>query len=106
MEPRHSELRSLSHIRRGVGEKAKMLPPMRLPPFRGSDVMPETKLELFQDEILRHPLKLCEFDPSQVPHLAVAKEFLVGLADNDDAALVGNKCAVDKILRGRREGGL
>jgi len=64
---------------------------MRLPPFRGSDVMPETKLELFQDEILRHPLKLCEFYPSQVPHLAVAKEFLVGLADNDDAALVGNK---------------
>ena len=53
--------------------------------------MPETKLKLFQDEILRHPLKLCEFYPSQVPHLAVAKEFLVGLADNDDAALVGNK---------------
>ncbi len=45
MEPRHSELRSLSHIRRGVGEKAKMLPPMRLPPFRGSDVMPETVSE-------------------------------------------------------------
>ena len=100
MEPRHSESRSLSHIRRGVGEKAKMLPPMRLPPFRGSDVMPETKLEIFQNQLLGNLFEPGQLHPGYALHLTIAQEFVVGFADNDNTALPANKSPVDNVRKG------
>jgi len=64
LEPRLSELSGLHSLFRRSGHKAKMLPAMGLTTFRGSYVVPKTKLELFHDQIPCHPLEFCELNPS------------------------------------------
>ena len=76
-----------------------MLPPMRLPPFRGSDVMPETKLELLQDQLLGNLFEPGELHTGKALRLTIAQKFVVGFANNHNTALPGNKRTVDKVLR-------
>jgi hypothetical protein len=79
-----------------------MLPAVGLTTLLGSHVVTKTKLKLLHDQILCHPLELCKLNPSQVLHLTVAKEFLVGFTHDYDLVFFGNKRAVDEVFRGGR----
>ena len=83
-----------------------MFPAVSLSSFRGSDVMTQANLELLQDELLRHPFKFCELDPCEVPHLAVAQEFLIRFANDHGATFCTCKGIVDEVLRCRNGGRL
>ncbi len=47
--------------------------------------MTQANLELLQHELLRHRFKFFELDPCEVPHLAVAQEFLIRFANDHGA---------------------
>ena len=83
-----------------------MFPAVGLSPFRGSDVMAQANLELLQHELLRHPFKFCELDPCEVPHLAVAQEFLIRFANDHRATFCACKRIVDEVFRCRNGSGL
>ena len=99
MEPRPAESGSIGHLYGEIRHEAKVLPAMGLTSLGCSDVMPETKLELFQYQLLSNLFEPGELHPGQALHLTIAQKFVVGFADNDNAALPGNKRTVDKVLR-------
>ena len=76
-----------------------MFPAVGLSPFRGSNVVPQAKLEFLQYKLLCYPLKFCELNPSQVPHLAVAQKFLIRFANDHGATFCTCKGIVDEVFR-------
>ena len=66
----------------------------------GSDVMPETKLEIFQNQLLGNLFEPGQLHPGYALHLTIAQEFVVGFADNDNTALPANKSPVDNVRKG------